>query len=178
MKNLLFVLFTALTIFAQHLLALSAPAPLNNIKCSAGVFSPGARIPTEDLQPFQFSLPSNKIVVSWSSKIETIILKDRYKPFYSTAWISPETLSPFSSKALVSRSPVQNEGVTFTLTRFPESDNRVAGISLEVNVAKGFYAAYLVDFKNNGYSKKIMSPFKIENDDFLLTVSCDVDPLP
>lgn len=179
LSNVIVSLFPILLSSPQALgSALNSPAPINKIQCSAGIFSLAAKLPTEDIQPFTFSLSGDEDSHVWNVKIEKIILKDQYKSFYSRLWISQSMLSKFSTKAILSQDPLENGYLSFTLSRFSQTEKRVAGISLEVNLARGYYAAYLIDFKNDGYTKKILSPFTVDNEDFALSVSCDVESLP
>jgi hypothetical protein len=153
------------------------PAPENDIQCSASIFSTSNKIPIDDIQPFHFVLPKNEESNSWKTNFESLELVDHYKSFFSPYWIAQDKLSKFSTKAILSRKPVTNGGIEFQLTRFPQTEKRVAGISLTINVALGYLASYLIDFKNDGYSKKTLSKIKIENDDAYVVVSCEVTPI-
>ena len=148
------------------------PAPQNEIFCTADLFQGVAKIPITGLQPFSFSLPSQQISLTWNRRIEKIQLVDKYSKFYSTYWILPDQISPFPQKIIGAHINIENSNIDFILSRFPQSEKRKAGMSLEYNVARGFYGAYLLSPATDGPLLKIQAPVKFDEGPGILAVDC------
>lgn len=160
-------LFTLFTLIAN---ADFAPAPTHEITCTADVMGPLSGIPLSGLAPVQMILKGNEDSRHWVSKIQKLEIQEKYKNFYHAYWIQPwEPLSDFASKALLAAKDFDRNHVSFRLSRFPQSETRVAGISVEYNIDNGFYAAFLIRPKIDGIVFTNLSPIK--NSELPLTMS-------
>jgi hypothetical protein len=166
-------LFLILLLASRFSFALDQ-APLNEILCSASIFTQNSPIPLLALQPFDFSLSPTETTLRWKRTLEKVTLVQKYQKFYSPYWIAPDALFPFSTTAVEVRTPLSNGNVEFVLSRFPQTGHRIAGLSLQFNVARGFYGAFLLDKVQDGPHKKILAPVELDGEKGFLSVDCFV----
>jgi hypothetical protein len=166
-------LLLLITLAASISLALD-PAPVNQIDCSAAAFEQTSTIPLQSLQPFAFSLLPNATTQHWTRTFEKIQVTPKFQKFYSAYWISPESLIPFAKSIVENRTALTNGNVEFVLSRFAQTWNRVAGLSLQFNVARGFFGSFLLDKVQDGSFKKIQAPFDLDDGKGMLSIDCQI----
>lgn len=159
--------------FSMSSLADFLPAPINEVNCSADIFTVGEKAPLSGVAPIRFSLLPNQETQNWESKLQKIAVKDKYQAFYSKYWIQPwEALPEFAKLVIVSTTDFEKNKVTLQLNRFAQSEHRVAGISLEYNIDNGYFAGFLIRPDREGKVFTSLCPIKNAEANIVMSLHC------
>lgn len=169
------LLFLFILFFSRPVLAGFEPAPTHEISCSADLFLENQKQPISGIAPVSFTLDSNQEIKSWKSVLQKIEINSKYKNSYSSFWIKPWSDLPlFAQKNILSMEDLKKNNISFQLSRFQQTEKRVAGISVEYNIENGYYGAFLIRPKIEGLTYTHISPIKneSENENLRLSLHC------
>jgi len=167
--KILFILALSLFVFNAF-----AKIPDQTIICKASVFPADQKIPQMSLSYVQITLLPEQLKTSAEFSLHEVSYKEKYQAFYPRHVFLPRNeLSPWEKEILISEDPVADGVLKLSLQRFEKEANRVAGMSLDVNLEKSFNASYLLDPQRMGSTHWITIPKKIKDETILLSVLCE-----
>ena len=139
-----------------------------SLSCSASAYAQEqitSEIPLKAFHPQELVLLPIQKEISASWEIVDLHLKKDFVRYYSSWSLSPlESLAPSEKEIYDGFSKREKSEVALRLTRFPSSENRVKGLSIELTVQGGFKAIYLIRPGVDGHSFSYKSPVRMKDE--------------